>query len=404
MIDRGPRRGLAALVQPQPGHHARVIRSPDARHEAGLLRRRHDAGRGSHDVGEPPADLDRVAGFRAPADRADAAGMGVDQRRADGRALEQPKLMGGGLRQAGAQRGSRRLDLLADPLVVAAHQVAQADALEIARAPASFVGEEVPLAGERAHRARHRAGGLEREEVGEIEEMAGAVVGRRQVPLQPEQLGDLHFRRDRAADITQDVVLRVVDGARLGHGAMIHPDDHVAARLAGRADGERVGAGIEHHQRAGRVEAHAADGRRRQAGLGHRRAHRCGAGRPDLGRRLLDDVARLVPERDGMAGGRQQRAAFVEHAGPGARCPDVDADEGLLHEDPVSTPELSDAPVVSTGGPKGGVERPSLDDKRLIVARRSLDYAALRALRSRRRDIFTRESPVSTRVPAYQQV
>ena len=388
MIDRGPCRRLAALVQPEPGHHARVVRPPDAGHEAGLLRRRHDAGRRSHDVGEPPANLDRVAGFRAPADRADAAGMGVDQGRADRRALEQPEFAGGGRREAGAQGSSRGLDLLADPRVIAQRQVAQADALEIARAPASFMGEEVPLAGERAHRARRGAGGLEREEVGEIEEMAGAVVGRRQVTLQPEQLGDLHFRRDRAADITQDVVPGIVDGARLGHGAMVHPDDHVAARLAGWTDGKRVGPRVEHHQRAGRVEAHAADGGRRQAGLGHRRAHRRGAGRPDLGRRLLDDVARLVPERDGMAGGRQQRAPFVEHAGPGARCPDIDADEGLLHEDPASprglsliaTPRRLDRgpPRLRSGQAPGRAERPSLDDKRLIVEIRSL-RSALRA-------------------------
>jgi hypothetical protein len=126
---------------------------------------------------------------------------------------------------------------------------------------------------------------------------------------------------------------------------MIHPDDHVAPCLAGRADGERLCACVEHHQRAGGIEAYAAHSRRRQAGLSHRQPHRFGAGRPDLGRRLLDDVAGLVPDRDGMAGGRQQRTPFVEHAGPGTRCPDVDADEGLPHFDPSAPGE-----PVSPGG------------------------------------------------------
>ena len=338
MIDRSPGRGLAALVQPEAGHHARVIGPPHARHEARLGRRRHDARRGSHDVGEAIADIDRPAGLRPPADRADAAGVGVDQRRADGRALDEPEILGGGFRQARAQRGSRYGDVLADPRIVAFRQVAEADALEIVPAPATVMGEIVPFAGQRADRARRRPCRLEGEEVGQIEKMTGLAVGRRQMPLQPEQLGHLHFRRDRAADIAKDIVLRLVDGARFGHGAMVHPDDDVAAFVAGRADGERIAARVEHHERAGRIEAQPLDGRRRKAGLRHGRAHGSRAGQPDVGRRLLDDVARLVPDRDGMPGRRQQRSAFVEHAGPGTRCADVDADEGLPHCDPVSTP------------------------------------------------------------------
>ena len=89
MIDGRARRRLAAFVEPESGDHPRIIRSPDARDEAGLGRRRHDAGRGPHDVGETAADIDRLARLLAASDRADASGMRVDQRSADRRALEQ---------------------------------------------------------------------------------------------------------------------------------------------------------------------------------------------------------------------------------------------------------------------------------------------------------------------------
>ena len=73
----------------------------------------------------------------------------------------------------------------------------------------------------------------------------------------------------------------------------------------------------------------------------HRGADRGGAGRPDLGRRLLDDAARLVPHRDRMPGGRQQASVLVKHSGARARCSDVDADEGL----PALQPRFRSAPA-----------------------------------------------------------
>ena len=37
MIDGRTRRGLAAFVEPEPRNHSRIIRAPDARHEARRL-------------------------------------------------------------------------------------------------------------------------------------------------------------------------------------------------------------------------------------------------------------------------------------------------------------------------------------------------------------------------------
>ncbi len=119
---------------------------------------------------------------------------------------------------------------------------------------------------------------------------------------------------------------------------MVHPDDDVASIVARRTDRHRIGGGVEHYQRASRIETHALDGARRKRRFRHRGADRSSARRPDFGRRLLDDVARLMPDRDRMPGGRQQGSLFVEHAGARARCPDVDTDKGLPHSNPVQDP------------------------------------------------------------------
>ena len=102
-------------------------------------------------------------------------------------------------------------------------------------------GREIPLAGQRADRTRRRSGGAKRKIVGEVEEMTGRPVSRRQVPLQPKQFGNFHFRRDRAADIAEHVVLRLVDLTGFGDRAMIHPDDDISPLVAGRADRQRIG-------------------------------------------------------------------------------------------------------------------------------------------------------------------
>src|SRR6476660_8998226 len=80
---------LSAFVEPEPGHHSRIVRTPDARHEARFWRCRHDAGRGSHDVGKTTVHIDRLTGLPPPADRAYASGVRVDQRRSNRRTLEE---------------------------------------------------------------------------------------------------------------------------------------------------------------------------------------------------------------------------------------------------------------------------------------------------------------------------
>jgi hypothetical protein len=86
MVDAGAGGGLAALVQPEPRHHGGEIRPPDSGQEGRLGGGRHDAGRGAHDVGKAVLQIAVLAAGNSPANGADAAGMGVDQRGADRRA------------------------------------------------------------------------------------------------------------------------------------------------------------------------------------------------------------------------------------------------------------------------------------------------------------------------------
>ncbi len=168
--------------------------------------------------------------------------------------------------------------------------------------------------------------------------MSSRMVGRRQVFLQPKKFWDFHLGRDGAADIAKNLVMGVVDQTGLGNRAVVHPDNHIAAFVARRADGQWIGAGVKHHQRASGVETHALDGGWRKSCFRHRRADRGDARYPDLGRRLFDDVARLMPNCDRVPGRRQQRSLFVEHSRARTRCSNVNTDEGLLHSNPVQDP------------------------------------------------------------------
>ena len=144
----------------RPGNHRREIRAPDARHEARRLGRRHDAGRSAHDIGEAIEHIDRRAVRALPADRADPAGMGVDQRRrrpacpAADRALRPPPAC----RPSPSAVPGSAISL---PIFCASRRPtrsAEADPLEVVPAPAPLVGEIGPFAGQRAHRARRAAG------------------------------------------------------------------------------------------------------------------------------------------------------------------------------------------------------------------------------------------------------
>src|SRR6266481_3455699 len=118
-----------------------MIGTPDTGHEAWLTRRCHDAGRGPHDVSKATTHIDLFTRFSLPADRADAAGVSVDQRGADRRSLEQAEIARGGFGQAGAERRAGRNDLASNSRILVRGKIAETNALQIIAAPLPFVGK-----------------------------------------------------------------------------------------------------------------------------------------------------------------------------------------------------------------------------------------------------------------------
>ena len=187
-----------------------------------------------------------------------------------------------------------------------------------------------PLADGRAQRARIDAGGLVREEVGQVEEAGRAFPALRQVLLDPEQLGRLHLERDASADVLEHGVVGCVNAVGLIERPVIHPHDHVLLVAAGRADGYVSIVTVERHQRAGRVEADAADALGGDASFRERSPHSPPAGLPDILRRLLNKIRLRPPDGNLLAGGGQHSAAAVEDPGSGAAGAHVDADVAVV--------------------------------------------------------------------------
>jgi hypothetical protein len=214
-----------------------------------------------HDVGRTVEHIDRRAVGALTADRADSAGMGVDQAGADRHARQEAQRERCLRGQARTERGARFGDFAADPPAVVGEQVGEADPFEVLRAPAPLVGEIGPLACHRARRPSRASRRAIGQIVGKVEKVPGRVIRRRQRLLQPQQLRRLHFGRDDAADMAQHRIAGLGDAPGLADRAMIHPDDDVALRIARQADAEGLPRPVDHRERTGRVEADTLDER-----------------------------------------------------------------------------------------------------------------------------------------------
>ena len=267
---------------------------------------------------------------RAP-ERGQRAGVGVDQPRTDRRSGIEAHGGGGFGRQpalSGVPGSTISAPRREKPV---GRQPAEADAVQELARPAPLMPEIAELAGDRAERARERAGRAERQPVGEAEKMRRLGEGLGLRPAEPGELRRLHFRRQGAPDVAQNPVAAGVDAVCVLGRAMVHPRHHVAFGRVGRADREGVQAGVERDQRAGGGEADAREGLTRKAASLDRLTHGFGRGGPDVGRRLLDRVAGLAPERDRTPGAGEQPPAQIERAGPGAARADVHANECIRH-------------------------------------------------------------------------
>ena len=223
-------------------------------------------------------------------------------------------------------------DLRAEPGEAVGVQGAKADAVEELARPALLMRQIAELAGDRAQRARQRPGRAKREPVGEAEEMRRAREGLGLRPREPDELRRLHLGRKRAAEVAQDLMAGGVDPRGVLGRAMIHPHDHVALGRAGGVDRQRLEARVERDERTGRCEANSGDRLARQAGRLDRLAHRFRHRAPDVGGRLLDDVAGLAPDRDRPPGAAEEPARRIENARAGAARADIHSDKTRAHD------------------------------------------------------------------------
>ena len=329
-VDRRAESRLPPVHEPLARRQCGKVRSPQGLDEARLVRDRETAARGAEDQGEPPA---RIAGRArlARAERGERARVRIDEPRPDRQACGQPHGCCGVVGKPARERRPRIDDLGAEPGVTVRNQPAETDAVEELPGPAALVRQVAELAGDRAERAGERPGRAERQIVGEGEKVLGLRERLRLHPVEPGELRNLHLRRQRAADVSQSFVAAGVDARGVLGRAMVHPGHHVAAGGVVAVDGERRERGVERDKRAGRREADAGEGRWLKAAQIDRLADGLRRRAPDVGGRLLDDVARLSPEGDRPPRARQNSAARVERPGPGAARADVYSDVGCRY-------------------------------------------------------------------------
>ena len=162
--------------------------------------------------------------------------MRIDEPRADRRPRLEPHRGGGLGRQSPTERKPRLDHFGADAGESVVLQRPKPDAVEKFAGPALFMREIREFAGDGADRTLKRAGRPPREVIRQIEEMPGPGEGLGLAPGEPGEFRGLHFRRYPAADIAQRLVAAGIDPIGVGHGAVIHPDDHVAFGRVGQAD------------------------------------------------------------------------------------------------------------------------------------------------------------------------
>ncbi len=193
------------------------------------------------------------------------------------------------------------------------------------------MGEIGPLACERALRAFERSARFPGEKIREIEEKASAAPCIGQMPLQPHELGSLHFRRHDAADVVQDGVLRCGAFLGLGQRTVIEPDDGIPTILAGRRNAQRGSILIACDEGTRRIETNASHTSRSNTSITKRPANSDANRRPDV----LGIVFRMVGSRplhrDGMFSAAEKFAAAIKDACAGASGSDVNRDDMIGH-------------------------------------------------------------------------
>ena len=299
-VEQRPGGALAALVEPHARQHGAEVRTPDPGDHDRLAACDHVAVRGAADQ--------RQAALGTAADQREAPGVRVDDPGGDDGPGCEPEGRGRGVGQP-AGRAAQRQDLLRQ----LGPDVVETDGGQHRSREAVLVREVVPLAGQRADARGVDAAAAPDEVVGEVEKAPRRGVAVREVPAQPEHLGQFHLDADLAADVHERRVARRVDRRGLLAGAVVHPHDDVARGIAVLGHRDRPAVGAHGDERAGGVEA---DRRHRVGGNAGRcdgLAHGGGRRRPDVGRRLLDEPGARVELLDRAQGeGEPPPVAVVE--------------------------------------------------------------------------------------------
>ena len=149
------------------------------------------------------------------------------------------------------------------------------------------------LADGRAETTSILTGGHLGQSIAQVVEVALCEELGRHVVFQPEDLGHLHFDAHRTTDIAEEVVLSGVDLLRLLDRAVVEPQNHVPVVAVcvvelRACDALRfAGFFVEDCERAGCVEANAADGFRVDVVLVHGTLDGVADALPDVGHGLF---------------------------------------------------------------------------------------------------------------------
>ena len=255
MVEKRARGRLAALAHPEAGQDG-AEGGPQIAGARAARRRGHHAGRGAADQRERGARASAASsGPRTPSAPAWASMRpaatrvaGVRPRWAAAAGVSGPRSAPTGV----ARRG----------WPVADEEVGEADrgrgspsASPGARGRGSPTCRRGCTASARGCRSRRRRGSRRGRRPAAMRDQ---VAGRWR--LSQSELRQLHLGRQRAAGVVEDGMgTGGVDRLGLGGGAVVEPEDGVAAVVAGGRDGDRAAGGVAEDERAGGVEGEAGD-------------------------------------------------------------------------------------------------------------------------------------------------
>ena len=148
--------------------------------------------------------------------------------------------------------------------------------------------------------------------------------------FQPDQLRDFHFRRNRSADIAQDIVAALVDRLGFRQSPVIHPDNHIAGIFAAWGNRQRPVFAVQHDQRARCIKSEADHLLRLGAAALNDLPDNTADGGPNIVRRLLRPLRLRLPHLDRLRRRRPPPPVQVKQPRPRTSRADIYPDDELF--------------------------------------------------------------------------